>query len=439
MIQIFISHSHADKAVADALKTLFVGVFNEAYVSVRYSSDQSVGGGIEAGAAWLPWILTEVRSSQICLVVLTPESLGKPWLMWEAGAVTGVALGNENQTPIVPLLFRVSAEQIPGPLRDRQAHFGNTEEGIRRVLQRVHQFVQAIPAPLFDLAVQAKLPDYLAAMEKILQARPMALSEPAVQEWCERLDALREQNRYGEVGHLHVALLKVFSSDDQVPVPLDVRLHRRLGEMYLAARLAPAAVVQFELALRLVPQDLFLKHKLALAHVEAGNGGKAKELLEELERVNPDLATWNPEFAGLKGRIFRDEWKRTGSQEALRKARDAYWAVMEKQPDSYYVADNVGQLSLLLGEKDKALAAYATATSAIERLRERSVWSLATLATAGVVSGDLDAACDRLRDVALLGASPREIESIEGGLARVREALGIEQVVYERLLVALRG
>src|SRR5688500_13186086 len=213
-VKVFISHTHADKRTADALQALIVGVF-DTYVAVSYSSDRKAGGGIDAGTDWFDWIVKEVRESAVCIVMLTPESIGKPWLMWEAGAVSGVALAKEGSTPVVPLLFRISNEQVPGPLRSKQAEYGTSPDGIQRVLQLLHQHISQLPPKLVNLAIKDALPVYLAAVEDALRTRPMALSEAAVQEWCERLDDLRKEQRFAEVRAVHQAMLRVFAPPEQ--------------------------------------------------------------------------------------------------------------------------------------------------------------------------------------------------------------------------------
>ena len=114
---------------------------------------------------------------------------------------------------------------------------------------------------------------------------------------------------------------------------------------------------------------------------------------------------------------------------------------MERQPDSYYMADNVGQLSLALGEREKAADAFRRAISAVERLGERSVWSLATMATASFALEQMDLGLRHLQDIAHLSpsATARELSSIEDGLSRLREALGFEPAVFEKWIAALRG
>lgn len=441
-LKVFISHSHSDKAAADALSALIVGVFTEDWVKVSYSSDRKSGGGIEAGADWLPWILEEVQKSAACIVMLTSESVAKPWLMWEAGAVTGVALTGQDKTPVVPLLFRISNEQVPGPLRAKQAEYGTSEEGVRRVLGMLHARVGQPAEKFFNLAVKEELPKYLKAVDDTLRTRPMALSEAALQEWCERLDDLKKERRFAEVRLVHRAMLRVFTPPEQKEqAPLDVRLHRRLGDMYLAAKDPASAAAEFELALRLVPADSYLQHRRALAEAEAGNAQTARTLLDAAEAADPTLMTWSPEFAGLKGRLYRDEWRRTNSADDLRKARDAYWQVMNTERDSYYMADNVGQLSLLLGDQDKAQEAFTRAIEIVDRLNERSVWSLATLATACFGLRRMDDGLAHLQQLAALQPPPtaRELQSIEQGLGRMRDALSIEGAIFDAWVVALKG
>jgi tetratricopeptide (TPR) repeat protein len=435
---VFISHAHDDKALADAVSGLVRRVFDE-HAAVGYSSDHSSGGGIQAGSQWLAWILQQVRRSDVTIVMLTPASISKPWLMWESGAVSGVSLALKEGTPIIPLLFRLDRDQIPSPLADRQAEHGESREGIERVLKALQATIGEPPAAYMPLLLREHVPPYLEQVKLAVQDRPLPLTEAAVQEWCERLDALRAARRSREVGHLHRALLLAFTPAGSEPPPLDVRLHRRLGEMYLEARQGTEAIEQFELALRLAPKDLFLLHKLALARLEAVDVNGALEVFASIEKLDPQAADWNAEIAGLKGRTYRERWQSTGDVEDLRTARDAYSQAMENDPESYYLADNAGQLSLLLGERERAIEAFGKAEQAIARSGERSVWSLATTATAEIVLGEEARALAVLGDIQALGPTQRELHSIENGLHRLRDSLDVPDEVFGRWVGALRG
>src|SRR5262249_51915704 len=123
-MKVFVSHSTSDKPLVDALSTLIRDTFVET-VEVLYSSASVSSGGISAGEDWLEWIRTQVQQSIMTIVVLTPLSKTRPWLMWEAGAVSGVGLARGASTPVVPLLFGLRGDDVPSPLRARQTKSGS--------------------------------------------------------------------------------------------------------------------------------------------------------------------------------------------------------------------------------------------------------------------------------------------------------------------------
>jgi tetratricopeptide (TPR) repeat protein len=440
VMRIFVSHAHTDAPLARALDALITTVFDE--VEVDYSSDVSAGGGIEAGTDWQRWILDKLRSCDLAVVVLTPESLSRPWLMWESGAVSGIALALEQRPQIVPLLFRVNRENVAGPLSHLQAEVGESEEGVRRVVQAVwRRRGQKPAADTLEVRLALALKTYLEGVQEALADRPQSLDEGGVQEWCDRLDALRRAGRHAEVVHVHRALLLAVGREtgDAERVPLDVRLHRRLGELYLDAKRGRDAAVQFELALRLFPRDIFLLHKLALAQLQAGDRGRSLATLKGIETIDPTAARENPEIAGLKGRLYRERWQAMSDEADLRTARDAYQAALDHSTDSYYMAGNVGELSLALGDREAAEAAYETAVAVIRRSGERTWWSLATLAGAAIVRGDEAEALSLLGEAGALGPSPRDIQSIRLGLERLQGYLGLSADVTAGWFGALAG
>jgi hypothetical protein len=99
----------------------------------------------------------------------------------------------------------------------------------------------------------------------------------------DRITYFEQTDRRSEVRQLHRALLSVFApGDNSAATPLDVRLHRRLGDIYLFSKQSREAVNQYELALKLSPRDIFLLHKLTLARLEAGDEPGAEQTLERL-------------------------------------------------------------------------------------------------------------------------------------------------------------
>jgi tetratricopeptide (TPR) repeat protein len=425
-MKIFISHTHADRGLADALRDLIKNLFGDS-VTIAYSSDQSAGGGINLGESWLSWIMEQVKDAKRTFVLLTPRSTSKPWVLWETGAVTGAATASGSKESVAPVIFRVDLEQIPSPMAHQQGVNGEDQEGVRRLLQSINKDLDnRLPEPAFNALVKAFMENYLSAVLSCLADQPIALNEAAVEEWVSRIEDLRSEKRFGEVKHIHRALLIAYGeSGAQAEALLDQRIHRRLGEIYLAAKEPKLAAIQFDFALRTGSRDILLLHKLALAETEASNLGRASEILDRIALIDPEASVQSAEVAGIRGRVYREKWKQNGSVDDLRKARDAYLTQMEANPTSYYMADNVGQLSLALGEAEKARNAFQRAAEIIGNSHENSVWSNATLATAAIASGDEDKALAALTKLMKLSPSPMDIESVVGGLERVHKALGL--------------
>lgn len=426
-MRVFISHTHADHGLADALRDLIKVAFGDK-VSLEYSSDQSAGGGIAPGNDWLEWILNQIKESQCTLVFLTPRSTSKPWVLWETGAVTGAAIAAASTRPLIPVSFRVDADQIPGPMKNRQGVNGEEQKGVLRLMQTINQSLDNVMTErVLDLTVRDLWGAYHESVQKCLADQPLALNEAAVQEWISRIEDLRAEKRYAEVKHIHRALVLAYGDVNAGGEPLlDQRLHRRLGEMFLAAKQPDLAVAQFENALKTGSRDVFLLHKLALAEVERANLGRATEILDRIAAIDPNATVANAEIAGIRGRIFRERWKQSGSIDDLRQARDAYAIQWRTDPNSYYMADNVGQLSLFLGERDFALKAFMEAERIIQSSGEDSIWSNATLAAAAIVRDDDAAAIKALTRVRALSPQSRHIDSILGGLGRIRQSLNLD-------------
>ena len=78
--EIFISHTHADRAIADALSAAIKSVFGD-LLTTSYSTKKELDGGIKPGEEWFRWIVERVRSADIAVILLTPASTQKPWVL----------------------------------------------------------------------------------------------------------------------------------------------------------------------------------------------------------------------------------------------------------------------------------------------------------------------------------------------------------------------
>jgi hypothetical protein len=169
-LSIFLSHSHHDQAIAGALASLVDQIFGD-QVTVDYSSDQTADGGIPPGAEWLPWIVKHITAAKRTFVLLTPNSMQRPWVLWESGAAAGVALGARKRSPVVPIAFGIKDNDIPSPFSSKQVIHGDAAVGITRLLQDLNKALgKPLPDTPFSLTVDKCLPPFLARIAEALES-----------------------------------------------------------------------------------------------------------------------------------------------------------------------------------------------------------------------------------------------------------------------------
>jgi tetratricopeptide (TPR) repeat protein len=436
--EVFISHTHADQELAHALSDAIQEVFGD-LLTTSYSTKKELDGGIKPGEDWFRWIVERVRESNVAVILLTPSSAHKPWVLWEAGAVygAGIASAGENARKVRPLVFKLSGSQVPSPFAGIQGVNGDERSGIEKFLNDlIADFSQNMSSKQVLNAgkvLEKAIGIYLERVQKALRDAPLAVTEASVQEWCDRLDKLEREKRHSEVGHLHDWLNLTFGRDRAGrPLPLDLRLHRRLAGAYLAAKQPDRASREFELALEFAPRDIFLLRGLGTAYLDANRLDDAAKVVDRIAELDQDAFRKNVECAALKGRLHRERNDFEG-------AAKTYQAALEDNPDSYYLADICGQTFLRLGKIEEARSAYRRASETIERLAEQNVWTHATSATARLVMGEELRALPHLRQIAALKPDPGQLKTIEDGLERVQQWLGLDAAAFERWRSALRG
>jgi hypothetical protein len=88
---------------------------------------------IEKGARWSKDIAHELDSSAVGIFCLTKENLTKPWIMFEAGALSK----NLDISRVCPILFGVDNAELQGPLVQFQASpFSEAE--IRKLIRTLN-------------------------------------------------------------------------------------------------------------------------------------------------------------------------------------------------------------------------------------------------------------------------------------------------------------
>lgn len=106
--QVFVSHATADKWLA----TMFCEKIEEVGATT-FRDDRDINGGDSIPEE----IRTQIQVSRELVVLLTPESVDRPWVLLEVGA----AWGRRRNYRIVPVLCHVTVDAIPDIIEGKKA------------------------------------------------------------------------------------------------------------------------------------------------------------------------------------------------------------------------------------------------------------------------------------------------------------------------------
>jgi hypothetical protein len=137
---VFISHDARDAPLAAAFAKLIAGV-SAGILKTFHSSDSRPQQGFQFGVEWYPELMAKLSSACDVVCLLTPNSLERPWILYEAGVakgkhdikVHGLALG-------IPL-----ARASKGPFAQFQNCDGATASVVALVEQLLHRLPHADP------------------------------------------------------------------------------------------------------------------------------------------------------------------------------------------------------------------------------------------------------------------------------------------------------
>jgi TIR domain-containing protein len=125
--QIFVSHATADKWLA----TTLCEKLEEAGAST-FRDDRDIDGGDDIPDR----IRAEIKRSRELVVLLTPNSVNRPWVLLEVGA----AWGWSKAVRITPVLCHVDVDVIPGMLKSKKAiHLNDCAAFLGEVKKRVRK------------------------------------------------------------------------------------------------------------------------------------------------------------------------------------------------------------------------------------------------------------------------------------------------------------
>ena len=237
-IEIFLSHAHDDRAIADALQTLLVDdLFGATNVVVQSSSDQSSQGGIKPGVPWRDWIDQHINDATLTIAVLTPLSRTSQWVLWESGAAYAAGLLKRGQHSVMPVTFALEPEAVPGPLAGNQVVRGDADgvNGIMRLLQHVNEVLAPpsglLPKKAFDATTKDVVPAFIAKVKaavirsgaSILEAIPAMVNTAAVAgQWVTAYDFVSEGvTRYhADIATITAVDRRRFRATNRLPPPV---------------------------------------------------------------------------------------------------------------------------------------------------------------------------------------------------------------------------
>lgn len=181
MIRIFVSHSHADAAIAEAFADLFQSAFQLGCEAIRCSSVPRYG--LQFGVEVPRQIRDEVLGASVLIGIVTESSRESAWVLFELGARWGAA------RVLIPVLApNVGVDLLPPPIRDANAMTCSYENVIKLVeeiapllgerIPRASTYTKHIDAVLKAAGAAGGSRSQMAAGDQIIRAHQRGLPSP---------------------------------------------------------------------------------------------------------------------------------------------------------------------------------------------------------------------------------------------------------------------
>ncbi len=137
---VFISHDTRDAEIAESFSNLLTDASGGVLQSFR-SSDRKGTAGIEFGTEWYSAIMDRLGLATDVVALLTEHSIGRPWILYEAG----VAKGKLERTVFGLAVGVPLSQAIVGPFGQFQ-NSGDDEDSLTKlVLQLIRRNPEANP------------------------------------------------------------------------------------------------------------------------------------------------------------------------------------------------------------------------------------------------------------------------------------------------------
>jgi hypothetical protein len=162
---VFISHDSRDADLAEAFANLLSDASGGVLKSFR-SSDRTGTTGIPYGADWYPAIKDKLEVATDVVALLTAGSVGRPWILYEAGLAKGKLSAN---TPVIGIAFGIPlGDATVGPFAQFQNSPDEEDAITSVVLQLIKRNPQATPR---EQAVRLQVQAFRTSVAPLLKAR----------------------------------------------------------------------------------------------------------------------------------------------------------------------------------------------------------------------------------------------------------------------------
>jgi hypothetical protein len=150
---------------------------------------------IEKGSRWHLELVSKLEGATFGIICLTPDNLEKPWILFEAGALSK-SLKNYAWT----FLFHVSKSDITGPLAQFQ-HTTLEKEDVRKLMHTINSVLpqgESIPKKPLDNAFNSAWPELELNLNNIaIPVNSEVVSKRSDREILEEiLELVRTQSRF---------------------------------------------------------------------------------------------------------------------------------------------------------------------------------------------------------------------------------------------------
>jgi hypothetical protein len=119
MPNVFVSFIHEEKEITELVLSFLRKIFGDG-VEIFLSADQTT---VYAGDNWMDEILSALKDTKVLVSLLSPTSIGRPWINFEAGAAW------MREAKVIPVCFRgLTIGELPKPYSSLQAiEMGSTD------------------------------------------------------------------------------------------------------------------------------------------------------------------------------------------------------------------------------------------------------------------------------------------------------------------------